>query len=39
MSLNEVNYQKVLSDHDSYPPDLEILVQTTDPSCSIQRYN
>jgi len=37
MSLNEVNYQKVLSDPDSYPSDLEILVQTTDPSCSIQR--
>jgi len=37
MSLNEVNYQKVLADHDSFPPDLEIVVQTSDPSCSIQR--
>jgi len=37
MSLNEVNYQKVLTDQESFPPDLEILVQTSDTSCSIQR--
>ena len=38
MSLNEVNYQKVLADHDSFPPDLDIIVQTSDTSCSIMRY-
>ena len=37
MSLNEVNYQKVLADRNSFPPDLEIIVETTDMSCSIQR--
>ena len=38
MSLNEVNWQKVFSDNDSFPPDLVIIVQTSDKSCSIQRY-
>ena len=38
MSLNEVNWQKVFSDNDSFPPDLVIIVQTSDTSCSIQRY-
>jgi len=37
MSLNEVNWQKVFSDNDSFPPDLVIIVQTSDKSCSIQR--
>ena len=38
MSLNVVNWQKVFSDNDSFPPDLVIIVQTSDKSCSIQRY-
>ena len=37
MSLNEVNWSAVLADPATFPPDLEVVASTSDPTCSVLR--